>query len=75
MRSGCSITTTWPGFSGTGATGHLITPRLTLHATGFYFLQTTIALLFYGLRAAFAREDDLDVGDDVVQAPLVGAEN
>jgi hypothetical protein len=63
----------------TGKTGHLITTRLTVHATGFYFVQTTICLFIYGLCVAFAREDDLGVGDpvsdEVVPEPLIGAES
>ena len=59
----------------TGETGQLITTRLMVHATGLYFLQSTLCLLIYGLLVAFAREDDLGVGDEVVALPLVGAES
>jgi hypothetical protein len=40
-----------------------ITTTLTVHATGAYFLQSTVFLLIYGLCVAFARDDDLAVGD------------
>jgi hypothetical protein len=58
----------------TGETGHLITTRLMVHATGFYFLQPALCLLIYGLCAAFYPADDLSVDDEVVPTALVGAE-
>jgi hypothetical protein len=58
----------------TGETGHLITTRLMVHATGFYFVQSTVCLFIYGLCVAFARDDDLGIEEDAANAPLVGAE-
>lgn len=61
------------GVSSGHAAGYIAQQRISLHTPGLLFVQAGVAVLVYGVLAAFAGPDDLGRPDPARDAALVGA--